>query len=224
MVGGYYSGLSLWRRIKLQIAPVTGLIKDHWVLHMLLKQVRRSDKIVEIGCNTAHISVAMKALGYDVSGVDICQATVEFARGLWGVRLTGFDIRCGDIMDLPEEMANVVWNSGLLNSLSDRDKSSYLARIAKIAPRAIFIVPRRDEYRPNRHYDGVIAWDGCEEFPTGSIPRILRLHYEEVKEAHVEGCLLRKPHSWDYFICQRKAGSGEKLSVLTDSKANDTVR
>jgi 2-polyprenyl-3-methyl-5-hydroxy-6-metoxy-1,4-benzoquinol methylase len=114
-------------------------------LDWLARRLRRSDRVIELGCATAHtILLPLRVLGYDVSGIGLDASSVE--RGQWLLRDAGLDpyaLRVGDLHDIDGRIDAIIL-SEVLAHLDDRELVEILAAArAKLEPggRLLVTVP-----------------------------------------------------------------------------------
>jgi SAM-dependent methyltransferase len=99
-------------------------------LHWLRDQLRREDRAVEFGCGTGRlITIPLRAWGYDVTGVDLDERSIEHGREV--LREAALDmeaLRAIDLRELPGPYDAVI-ASEILEHLDDDELRDSLALI-----------------------------------------------------------------------------------------------
>jgi 2-polyprenyl-3-methyl-5-hydroxy-6-metoxy-1,4-benzoquinol methylase len=99
-------------------------------LHWLRDHLRREDRVVEFGCGTGRlITLPLRAWGYDVTGVDLDERSIEYGRGL--LREAGLEqdaLQAVDLRDLPGPFDAVI-ASEILEHLDDEELRTSLGLI-----------------------------------------------------------------------------------------------
>lgn len=170
------------------------------LFNILKKNINKNEKILEIGCASAHISSIFKKLGFDIKGIEIREDTVIETKEKLLKQKIDFEIITGDILN-HKELYDVIWCSGLIQCWNDKQKELNIEHFSKLAAKGIFFVPKRNRYLPPKTNDFKIAVNGCEEFPTGNIPYILSKYYKTVNYGIIPKEKIKMDIDFIYYIC-----------------------
>jgi len=114
----------------MEVLPRENIYGHQQRLHWLRDQLRREDRAVEFGCGTGRlITIPLRAWGYDVTGVDLDERSIEHGREL--LREAGLDVEALQRIDLEELLGpfDAVIASELLEHLDDDELRRSLALI-----------------------------------------------------------------------------------------------
>jgi 2-polyprenyl-3-methyl-5-hydroxy-6-metoxy-1,4-benzoquinol methylase len=114
-------------------------------LYWFRDRLSRSDRILDLGCGTGYfVTIPLLRWGYNVVGVDLDQASIEYGRGLLAAEaLNPEALQAVDAVGLPGVFDAVILTE-VLEHLSDREIAETLALVhAKLAPggRLLVTVP-----------------------------------------------------------------------------------
>lgn len=117
-------------------------------LHWLRSHLRREDRALEFGCGTGRlITLPLRAWGYDVTGVDLDETSIEHGRGL--LAQAGLDpeaLRAVDLRDVPGPLDAVI-ASEILEHLDDGELRASLELICeKLVPGGKLLVTTPNGY------------------------------------------------------------------------------
>jgi ubiquinone/menaquinone biosynthesis C-methylase UbiE len=110
---------------------------------MAWPEIPASGRLLELGCGAAN-QLAPMAARYEVSGIDISPAAVE-----WGTEVMAEagiqtpDLRVGDVRNLPwgDETFDVVRDGHLLHCIIGDDRAAVLGEVDRVlAPGGVFVV------------------------------------------------------------------------------------
>ncbi len=87
--------------------------------------------VLDAGCGTGELALAVATRGHEVLGVDLAHAAVERAEQKAAERGLSATFRAADITSL-EGAFDTVLDSGLLHSLPPEDQSRYLAMLGRV--------------------------------------------------------------------------------------------
>jgi 2-polyprenyl-3-methyl-5-hydroxy-6-metoxy-1,4-benzoquinol methylase len=114
----------------MEVVPRENIYGHQQRLHWLRDHLRREDRAIEFGCGTGRlITLPLRAWGYDVTGVDLDERSIEHGREL--LREAGLDpgaLQTIDLGDLPGPFDAVI-ASEILEHLDDEDLRESLALI-----------------------------------------------------------------------------------------------
>ncbi|GHU00947.1 hypothetical protein FACS1894186_2710 [Alphaproteobacteria bacterium] len=168
------------------------------ILNLIVRNVKKTDRMLEIGCASAHISAELQSLGFSISGIEIRPDAVANTKK----NLPSFNIQQGDVLQ-HDDKYDAVWCSGLIQCLDDAQKRAFFGHCVNLAPKAIFIVPERLDYLPPAASDFKVAVSGCEEFPTGNIPFMLSDYYDNIRIGKWPAADIGLEIPFIYYICTK---------------------
>ena len=166
-----------------------------------------TDSICEIGFASGHL-IAMLALRYNATksrpyklyGVEIRKEAYEETKAKFrsaGIEATLFH---GDAMNLFGH-CSIIYSTGLLQCLRNKERSNLIKHMADIADKAIFIVPRINENR-NLSSSQKVGIAGCNEYATNQLLDQLIKCFHIVTYAHWSKKDLGLDDDFLVFVCQ----------------------
>ena len=107
----------------------------------------RGPKVLDVGCGTGDLAIALARRGFDVTGVDISAVAIDKARAkaaAEGLKIH-FEVQDATRLSLPEAPFQTIFDSGLLHSLyriGPEKAQAYLALLPGLAApgAAVFVV------------------------------------------------------------------------------------
>lgn len=128
----------------------------------LLNGYNRNTKILDVGCGSAVGLSMMKSMKFPVCGLDVDPKRAELCR------MMGFDVRHGDMCDMPFEDGEVdlIYSSHSFEHA--RDPAKALSEFLRVATESIIIVPYPDFGDKDQHpATGIIRTNISREFDGG---------------------------------------------------------
>ncbi len=172
------------------------------IIYNTIKQnTTKEEKILEVGCSSAHISLVLKQKGFNIKGIEIRKEIVDKTNKFLNKKNIQFEIITGNVLNHNEKY-DMLWSSGLIQCLNNNQKDFFFEHFIKLANKAIFFVPKRINYLPPTKEDYDIAVTGCEEFPTGDIPFILSKYYNKVKYKIIPKNKIKMDIDFIVYICK----------------------
>ena len=133
---------------RVEVLPQENIYGHQQRLHWLRDNIRPEDRTVEFGCGTGRlITLPLRAWGYDVTGVDLDEVSIEHGRVL--LREAGLDpeaLQAIDLKELPGTFDAVI-ASEILEHLDDDELRDSLALIHdRLAPGGKLLVTTPNGY------------------------------------------------------------------------------
>jgi ubiquinone/menaquinone biosynthesis C-methylase UbiE len=106
-----------------------------WIEHLMKLSEVKFGKVIEIGCGAGNLSVYLSQLGFDVTGIDISETAVFWARKRFNKLNLTAKFLVGDVSNLSLFNSNsfdISIDSLCLHCLIDEDRSKSLSEIYRV--------------------------------------------------------------------------------------------
>jgi len=132
----------------MEIVPRENIYGHQQRLYWLRDHLRPDERTVEFGCGTGRlITLPLRSWGYDVTGVDLDERSIDYGRTLLGE--AGLDpnaLQTVDLAEVPGSLGAVI-ASEILEHLDDRELDASLALIReRLAPGGKLLVTTPNGY------------------------------------------------------------------------------
>jgi SAM-dependent methyltransferase len=148
---------------------------------IIRKFIKKTDKIIELGSSTGHISYRLAKEGYNVTLLDIRKEAIKTAKQNFKKKNIKAYFICGDIFDITDKY-DIAWSSGLIQCFDDPDKAKLIKKIAGITNRLILFYP--DVENPNKikglNKKMIPGVGDAKEYDIKKIPEIIYEYFDEL--------------------------------------------
>lgn len=150
--------------------------------------VRQGESVLEFGSSSGHISFRMARDGHRVTLLDIRPEAIEDAREKFGKAGVSGRFVVGNFLEYAEQH-DLLWNSGLLQCLSEQERERLLVHAAQLSKRLFLFYPDTDSQGKVLGVDpgktpGV---DGALEHSVATLPERFCRHYRRVYSGRLPG-------------------------------------
>jgi SAM-dependent methyltransferase len=177
-------------------------------LARVLDEGVKGPKVLDVGCGTGDLAIALARRGYEVTAIDISRVAIDMARAKAAAEglMVHFEVQDATDLSLPSAPFDSVFDSGLLHSLDRRgggEVDQYLALLPGLAaPGAtVFVLAVSREAGQ--------GWGVTEEFLRAGFaePQWVDTEVGEIdvaaeiggRELHLPGFLLRTVRAFDIY-------------------------
>ena len=166
----------------------------------------KGPKVLDVGCGTGHLAIALARRGYNVTGIDISRVAVGMARARAASEglTVHFEVQDATKLSLPSAPFDSVFDSGLLHSLHRRggdEVDEYLALLPGLAAPGATVFVLAVSLVAGQ------GWGVTETFLRAGFaePKWVDTQVEEIdvaaevggRELSLPGFLLRTVRAWD---------------------------
>ena len=147
---------------------------------ILIRFVKKTDRILEFGSSTGHMSFILAKDGYNIGLLDIrkdpiCEAVETFS--YYNIKANFYN---EDFL-LHNSEYEFIFNSGLLQCLTDSDREKFIKHSSKISKKLLLFYPLRDKIIPQKDLSKINGVEGCKEYPTNSICKIVSHYFNNIE-------------------------------------------
>jgi hypothetical protein len=162
-----------------KIEPTLNIVSLRF-MPILIRFAKKTDRILEFGSSTGHMSFILAKDGYNISLLDIrkdpiCEAIETFSH--YNIKALFYN---EDFLSHNNEY-EFIFNSGLLQCFIDSDREKFIKHSSRISKKLLLFYPLRDKIIPQKDLSKINGVEGCEEYPTSSIYKIVSHHFNNME-------------------------------------------
>lgn len=120
------------------------------VLEALRRAVGSVDgrRVLEAGCGTGRISLALARTGAQVTAVDVSQEAVDHTRTIFSNARLPVEARLASLFELPfaDNSFDIVWNAGVLEHFSESERREALRELLRVTAPGGWVVTLNPSY------------------------------------------------------------------------------
>lgn len=161
--------------------PILWTKTSEQFLKILLKYVKKTDNIIELGCGTAHVSFMLAKMGYHITLNEIRQESLTRARQAFEAQGVKAKYTAGDLFKI-EGRFDLAWNSGLIQCFPDQMKKKFIYKLSINFRKIVLFFPdttdsKKEVGKNMRMLPGV---DDAKEYDIANIPSIVKSRFTVV--------------------------------------------
>lgn len=174
------------------------------IYKLITKNIKKSDRVLEIGCSSGHISFKLAENNYKIFGIEIRKEEAQKAKANFKL-INKEEVIYNDNILNHSEKYDFVWSSGLLQCLNDNEQLEIMQKVSQISPKALFIVPDIGKTKTpdmNMYIEPGVA--GCIEYPVSLIPYRLSQYFQVVKIGKLKKEDINLEYNFIYYLCSNE--------------------
>ena len=144
-------------------------------LHVLIQYLKKSDKVIELGCGSAHISFILAKLGYNIALNEIRENSLIQAKDVFEKHSVSVKYISGNLFSISDHY-DFAWNSGLIQCFTDSEKKRFVAKLAKNFNKILLFFPNTLDQNKVRgsNKKNIPGVDDAIEYDISNIPKIIQ--------------------------------------------------
>lgn len=170
-------------------------------LEILHTYCDKAEKIIEIGCGTAHVSYILTKEGYTVFLNEIRKKNLEEAKRIFESNSIPANYLYGNLFSIKQKFG-FAWNSGLIQCFPDKMKDKFVKKLADISPKVILFYPNIDDPLKKRgsNKQNIPGVDDAIEYNIDNIPSIMNKYFQVVHFGTLDAQTIGLPYAmyWIY--------------------------
>jgi hypothetical protein len=164
--------------------PILNNISVHF-MPIIINMANKSDRILEFGSSTGHMCFILAKNGYNVSLLDIRKDVIIEAIETFSYFNINSLFYNEDFL-VHNKKYEFAFNSGLLQCFLDIDREKFIGHVSEISKKILLFYPFRNEIILPKKHSSINGVDGCAEYPTHSIYKIVSSYFDEVEKGKIE--------------------------------------
>ena len=183
----------------------------HWTptSEAFYKTIKRfvgmTDRILEFGSATGHISYRLAKEGYSVTLIDVRNDSIETAREIFKKNKVKGNFYCTDILN-HNARCDLAWNSGLVQCFNDSDKSRLIAKLAHITNRILLFYPDVDNpaKQIGTNQEAIPGVGNAREYGIKRIPEIVYKYFGEIYQGRIDARTIKVKFDMYWLYAENK--------------------
>lgn len=170
-------------------------------LNILIQYLNKSEKVIELGCGSAHISFILAKLGYNITLNEIREKSLIQAKEVFEKYLIEAKYVSGNLF-LISDHYDFAWNSGLIQCLKDSEKEKFVAKLAKNFKKILLFFPDTLDKNKVRgsNKKNIPGVDDAIEYDISNIPTIIQSKFTTIHFGTIRSEKIGLPYNmyWIY--------------------------
>lgn len=181
--------------------PILWTNTSESLYRVLTQHIKKTDLILEIGSGTGHVSYTLAKQGYNVALNEIRKECLEETKRVFNQHNVRATYVPGDLFRLHKKF-DFLWNSGLIQCFSDKDKHKLIKKLATLTPKVLLFYPDIDHPQKIRgtNRKKIPGVDDAVEYPIQRIPSIMYSYFKKLSFGTMDAKEIGLPYTmfWVY--------------------------